>query len=179
MSRIPNIEVNAVQDKVLEVFSEIENAFGQVPNLFRAYANHPPLLEANWLKVKKVMMEGTLSRKVKETIAVLVSKDNGCNYCVAAHETALQSVGISTEEIRTIELDLASADFTEKELALILFARKANSSPLQVTDKEVEKLRASGASNAEIVETLGVMELFTSFNKFLDSLQVEIDFEGL
>lgn len=28
----------------------------------------------------------------------------------------------------------------------------------------------------EIVEALGVMELFTSFNKFLDSLKVEIDF---
>ncbi len=28
----------------------------------------------------------------------------------------------------------------------------------------------------EIVEALGVMELFTSFNKFLDSLKVEVDF---
>lgn len=42
------------------------------PTCFGAYANHPPLLEANWLKVKKMMMEGSLSRKAKETIAVLV-----------------------------------------------------------------------------------------------------------
>jgi hypothetical protein len=28
----------------------------------------------------------------------------------------------------------------------------------------------------EIVEALGVMELFTAFNKFLDSLNVEVDF---
>jgi alkylhydroperoxidase family enzyme len=37
-------------------------------------------------------------------------------------------------------------------------------------------LRQVGASDAEIVEALGVMEVFTSFNKFLDSLQVDIDF---
>jgi len=37
-------------------------------------------------------------------------------------------------------------------------------------------VRNQGASDAEIVETLGVMEVFTSFNKFLDCLQVEIDF---
>ena len=37
-------------------------------------------------------------------------------------------------------------------------------------------MRSAGASNAEIIEALGVMELFTSFNKFLDSLQVDIDF---
>ncbi|PJB30954.1 MAG: peroxidase, partial [Deltaproteobacteria bacterium CG_4_9_14_3_um_filter_65_9] len=30
--------------------------------------------------------------------------------------------------------------------------------------------------DAEIVEALGVMELFTAFNKFLDSLEVALDF---
>jgi len=37
-------------------------------------------------------------------------------------------------------------------------------------------LRDAGATDGEIVEALGVMEVFTSFNKFLDSLQVDIDF---
>lgn len=43
-------------------------------------------------------------------------------------------------------------------------------------DEEFAAVRRSGATDAEIIEALGVMELFTSFNKFLDSLQVEIDF---
>jgi uncharacterized peroxidase-related enzyme len=158
------------------VFKEIEGAFGMVPNLFRTYAHHPPLLKANWNKVKGVMMEGVLSPKVKQTIAVLVSRDNGCAYCVAAHTGALKAIGVSDEELRTINKELEKADFSAKEKVLIDFARKANSAPLRIADDEFDSLRRAGATDAEIVEALGVMELFTSFNKFLDSLQVEIDF---
>jgi uncharacterized peroxidase-related enzyme len=136
----------------------------------------PPLLEANWNKVKALMMQGNLSRKVKETIAVLVSKDNSCNYCVAAHTTTLKAIGVTDEEIKHIKEDLDAVDFNEKEQALIAFARKANREPLKITDDEFAALHRVGTTDAEIIEALGVMEVFTAFNKFLDSLQVEIDF---
>ncbi len=62
-------------------------------------------------------MEGSLSRKVKETIAVLVSKDNSCSYCVAAHTGALRAIGVTDEELKSIEEDLDQADFSGKEKA--------------------------------------------------------------
>jgi uncharacterized peroxidase-related enzyme len=161
---------------VATIFQEIEGAFGRVPNLFSTYANHPPLLQANWNKVKAVMMEGSLRRKTKETIAVLVSRDNSCSYCVAAHTGALRAIGVTDEELAAIEEDLDKADFSAKEKALINFARKANREPLRIPDEGFAELRRTGATDAEIVEALGVMELFTSFNKFLDSLEVDIDF---
>ncbi|MFH1924405.1 MAG: hypothetical protein ABIP48_31520 [Planctomycetota bacterium] len=68
------------------------------------------------------------------------------------------------------------ADFDAKEKALIRFAREANRNPLAIADAEFQALRQADARDAEIVEALGVMEVFTSFNKFLDSLQVDIDF---
>jgi uncharacterized peroxidase-related enzyme len=173
MSRIP---AASQTPQVEAIFQEIEGAFGRVPNLFRTYAHHPPLLAANWNKVKTVMMEGTLSRKLKETIAVLVSRDNSCSYCVAAHIGALRAIGVTQEELAAIEEDLDKADFSAREKALINFARKANLEPLRIPDQEFAALRDTGVSDAEIVEALGVMALFTAFNKFLDSLEVEIDF---
>jgi uncharacterized peroxidase-related enzyme len=171
------VQTEAASTKEVEqVFREIEGAFGMVPNLFKTYAHHPPLLEANWNKVKAVMMQGSLSGKLKQTIAVLVSKDNACQYCVAAHRGALKSIGVSDEEIRQIEDNIEKADFTAKEKALIDFARKANREPLKISNRDFQVLQKTGASDAEIVEALGVMEVFTSFNKFLDSLQVAIDF---
>jgi uncharacterized peroxidase-related enzyme len=174
MGRISMIDPATAESQVQEIFAEINTAFGRIPNLFKTYAHHPPLLDANWNKVKRVMAEGVLARKVKESIAVLISKDNSCRYCIAAHEGALQSIGIDPEEIRLIETDLDRADFTPKEKALIKLARKANSAPLQVVDDDVATARTAGATDAEIVEALGVMELFTSFNKFLDTLQVDL-----
>ena len=174
MGRISMIDPATAESQVQEIFAEINTAFGRIPNLFKTYAHHPPLLDANWNKVKRVMAEGVLARKVKESIAVLISKDNSCRYCIAAHEGALQSIGIDPEEIRLIETDLDQADFTPKEKALIKLARKANSAPLQVADDDVATARIAGATDGEIIEALGVMELFTSFNKFLDTLQVDL-----
>jgi uncharacterized peroxidase-related enzyme len=176
MTRIVPLSEDAQNPAAAAVFREIQEAFGRVPNLFRTYAHHPPLLRANWDKVKAVMMQGNLRRKVKETIAVLVSKDNSCSYCVAAHTAALQSLGMTADQIAALEQSLETADFDAKEAALIRFAREANRSPLAIRDAQFQSLRQSGAQDAEIVEALGVMEVFTSFNKFLDSLQVDIDF---
>lgn len=176
MSRIEAIVPDTAQEEVADIFREIEGAFGMVPNLFRTYAHHPPLLKANWHKVKAVMMEGALSPKVKQTIAVLVSQDNGCAYCVAAHTAALSAIGLTQEEIAALTEDLEQSDFSGKEKALISFTRKANLTPLRIDETEFAALRRTGASDAEIAEALGVMELFTAFNKFLDSLQVDIDF---
>lgn len=174
MSRM--VPVLSQPKNVAAIFQEIEGAFGRVPNLFKTYAHHPPLLQANWNKVKAVMMEGSLSQKVKQTIAVLFSRDNSCSYCVAAHTAALRAIGVTDDEISAIEEDPDKAEFTAKEKALIRFARKANREPLRIPAEEFGALRGTGATDAEIVEALGVMELFTAFNKFLDSLEVALDF---
>jgi uncharacterized peroxidase-related enzyme len=168
------LPVTEQTSEVTAIFNEIQGAFGALPGLFKAYAHHPPLLRANWNKVKAVMMEGTLSRKVKETIAVLVSRDNSCAYCIAAHTGALRSIGVSDAELAAIEEDLDNTDFTGKEKALIRFARQANAYPGRIPDADFTTLSDTGATDAEIVEALGVMELFTAFNKFLDSMEVPV-----
>ena len=176
MSRILPLETTQIPKEAEPILKEIEGAFGMVPNLFKTYVHCPPLLEANWNKVKAMMMQGNLSRKVKESIAVLVSKDNSCDYCVTAHSAILKSIGTSDDEIRAIEQNPENADFSAKEKALIGFVRKANLEPLRITDTDFQSLRQTGASDVEIIEALGVMEIFTGFNKFLDSLQVDIDY---
>ncbi|MBI5419979.1 MAG: hypothetical protein HZA60_07815 [Deltaproteobacteria bacterium] len=80
------------------------------------------------------------------------------------------------KEIAGIIENPGKGDFTAKEKALIGFAREANLAPRRIADERFQALKELGASDAEIVEALGVMELFVGFNKFLDSLQVEMDF---
>jgi alkylhydroperoxidase family enzyme len=48
--------------------------------------------------------------------------------------------------------------------------------PSCIPEEAFQALKGFGATDAEIVEALGVMELFAGFNKFLDSLHVDIDF---
>lgn len=52
-----------------------------VPNLYKVMAAKPEYLEANWNKVRAVMIEtGRLDRLTKEMIAVAVSAVNRCDY---------------------------------------------------------------------------------------------------
>ncbi len=112
--------------KVKEVFDEIREELGMVPNFFRALAGaDPDWLEINWKRWKLIMGRNrALDRKTKELIAVAVSIVNQCRYCSLAH----------------------------KSMALM-----------------------KGASRQELIELKEIVELFSSFNKIADSLEVPCD----
>ncbi|WP_133717471.1 carboxymuconolactone decarboxylase family protein [Methylocaldum gracile] len=154
--------------------AEIEQTFGFIPNLFRAYADYPPLLGANWAKVKAILLQGGLRREVKETIALLVSKDNACAYCIDAHAAALHMLGFSPQDVAAMEHTLGDTHFSSREQALIDFARRANREANRMA-ADLKRLSAQDIPMAEVIEALGVMELFAAFNRFADALGVVPD----
>ena len=96
--------------KTKEVYKDIKNTFGMVPNLFKAMAAaDPDWLAINWQREKTIMIEeGPLDRKTRELIALTVSIVNNCEYCSLAHEAMAEHMGASKDEInhakRVIEL---------------------------------------------------------------------------
>lgn len=159
------------------VLLEIEKAFGgHTPNVFKAYAEHPALLAANWGKFKAVMLQGKLRRKVKEAMAMLISYDNRCKYCIAAHSAALRSLKVSDPEIAAMHHGVLPDDFTHQEKALVKFARQANTHWHDIGNADLQTLLDLGIEKSEMLEALGVMELFIAFNRCADVLGVEIDF---
>ncbi|MFZ2405730.1 MAG: carboxymuconolactone decarboxylase family protein [Methylobacter sp.] len=118
----------APNDSTMAIFNEIGRAFGCIPNLFQAYAKHPPLLGANWNKVKSILMKGNLTRLHKEIMALLVSHDNGCTYCTAAHSAALKSMGVENSQLDNMISGNLDGHLNEREIELVNFARKANPS---------------------------------------------------
>jgi len=83
MASIKMIPEEEAVGKVKEIYEEIKAGLGIdfVPNLYKVMASKPAYLEANWNKVKTVMVEpGKLDRLTKEIIAVAVSAVMGCEY---------------------------------------------------------------------------------------------------
>ena len=83
MASIKMISEEEAVGKVREIYEEIKSGLGIdfVPNLYKVMASKPDYLEANWNKVKAVMVEpGKLDRLTKEIIAVAVSGVMGCEY---------------------------------------------------------------------------------------------------
>lgn len=163
-------------DRTAVVLQEIGRAFGRVPNLFQAYAKYPPLLEANWSKVKAVLLSGKIRRMVKETIALQISHDNSCDYCVAAHTAALKSLGTSQAQITTLLQNDPVPGLSDAESALLRFARKVNQHWREMDNTDIDALKQLGISESEIIEVLGVVELFAGFNRFARTMQITVDF---
>ncbi len=84
-----------------DVFGEIKDEFGMVPNFFKSLAAHDPnWLELNWRREKAIMLnESALDRKTKELLAMVVSLVNDCEYCFLAHEAMARMAGATDEEI--------------------------------------------------------------------------------
>ena len=83
MAAIKMVEEGDAVGRVKDIYEEIQDTFGIdfVPNLYRVMAPNPAYLEANWTKVKAVMIESEhLDRLTKEIIAVAVSAVNSCDY---------------------------------------------------------------------------------------------------
>ena len=83
MASIKMISEEEASGKAKDIYEEIRSRLGIdfVPNLYKVMGSKPDYLEANWNKVKTVMIEaGRLDRLTKEIIAVAVSAVNHCDY---------------------------------------------------------------------------------------------------
>jgi hypothetical protein len=67
MAHIDTLTDAQLTTEAKQILDEIQQGMGKVPALFKTYAHHPPLLRANWNKLKATMMEGALERQLKET----------------------------------------------------------------------------------------------------------------
>jgi alkylhydroperoxidase family enzyme len=83
MALVPLVREEDAEGRVREIYDEIKTQLGIdfVPNLYRVMAGDADYLEANWNKVKAVMIApGKLDPMTKEIIALVVSMQNGCDY---------------------------------------------------------------------------------------------------
>lgn len=96
---------NEATGKAKEVFDELKEKMGMVPNFFRAQAAVDPEWTAiNLSRWKHIMHnERKLDRKTKELVALTVSLVNNCEYCCMAHEGAAKMAGATENEINELK----------------------------------------------------------------------------
>lgn len=162
-------------ERIRQIFEDIRQKEGFVPNLFLAYAHQPDVLEYNWEREKSLLYGGVLDETFKSAIVVVVSSDNGCGYCVHHHQEALKSAGFSQVELTALLSDPESSRFTGREKALLALVRQANRDPHKPADLLLARVRSEGATDAEIIEAMSVMELYSSWNKFLDVMRIPLE----
>ncbi|HEV8360361.1 MAG TPA: peroxidase-related enzyme [Candidatus Thermoplasmatota archaeon] len=156
-----------------EVLRETEARWGYAPNIVRALAMRPELLQAEDAWSKALMYSGLLPRTLKEAVATTVSVVNKCDYCATSHAYAGQRAGQGPEVAQACAR-LRFDGLPERDRAALEFARKAASDMNAITQRDVDALRAH-FSPQEIVELAAVIGSFMLYNTFVTALGLELE----
>lgn len=153
----------------------IKAKFGAVPNIFRAMARSPQTLAA-YLGFAGPLGDGALSAATRERLALVVAEANGCEYCVAAHAAIGRKTGLDAGEIAAARRG-TSAD--AKAAAALAFARALVGTRGAVPASAIERLKAAGYGEGEIVEIVAVVGLNIFTNYLGRALDYPVDFPAV
>ena len=172
MSRISLIDPEAATGRAKELLDAVKSKMGLVPNMTRAMANAPVVLDG-YLQLSGTLGKGTLPARVREQIALAVAEANQCDYCLAAHSTVGRMVGLTSEQIVDSRLGTA---VDPKTNALIRVARRVVDTRGRVCDGDLNNVRQAGNDDGAIAEVVAHVALSVFTNYFNNVAETDIDF---
>lgn len=144
------------------LLEQAEKKFGFVPNLYRVFANNPVAL-ASYVGIGDALAEhGTLSASEQQVVMLAISRQNECHYCVAAHTTVGEQVGLSKEAIAAIREDRSLDD--PKLEALRRFSKVMVSQRGWVPEDARREFLDAGYSRAQMLEVIAITAMKTLSN---------------
>lgn len=181
MTRISHVEPEAVDDPELdELFAQIEELEGQIPNHFRAELNFPEYFATKLRSTIVLWQDGELSMPEIQHVGIAVSQANGCPYCTGAFCTILTH-GLDADEGTVQEfLSNGTEAIEDERLATILeYALAINDDPDAIDDDDVEPLRSVGLTDRGIVQLTHLVSDFASYNRFNTALDTDYDYDDV
>ncbi len=147
-------------------FKKCEQKLGFVPNVLLAYAFDNAKLEPFVAMYNELMLgESGLSKLEREMIAVAVSSQNRCYYCLTAHGAAVRQYSGNPLLGEQIVMNYRVARTGKRERAMLDFAVKLTAAPWSVEEADRERLRRAGFSDRDIWDISAVASFFNMSNR--------------
>ncbi|WP_345992260.1 carboxymuconolactone decarboxylase family protein [Sulfurimonas sp. HSL-1716] len=166
MAHIKLPEFEDMSPEIQEKARPILEKTGQLGEIFKLIALDEKIYFATDMMVQKYLLEKTtLSYDIKEAIALLISKENGCKMCVDVHKSIAKMLGLSEEKIEQILQGVESINTTEGEKALLNFCIKASKKDnYKIEKKEIDALKEFGYNDVQILEAVAITGYFNYIN---------------
>jgi len=147
-------------------FDTCQNKLGMVPNVLRAYAFDIAKLETFTAMYNDLMLgQSNLTKLEREMIAVAVSAENRCFYCLAAHGPAVRELSGDPVFGEQIVLNWRVAPLDARQRAMLEFASKLTESCHRVDGNDRAALRDAGFSDRDIWDIASVAGFFNMTNR--------------
>lgn len=180
MSWIDEVDVNKADGRLAEMYRELIEKRGKVSNILKVHSLNPDAM-GNHLDLYMTLMFGKsgLSRAEREAIAVVVSAENDCAYCINHHVEALKRY-IKDEEVLGMLATADGLETLEPRLSnIVRHAEKLSSAPGAMTESDLGELRAVGLSDSDILDLTLITAYFNFVNRIAQGLGVEFTTDEL
>jgi uncharacterized peroxidase-related enzyme len=147
-------------------FRKCEEKLGFVPNVLLAYAFDVTKLETFVAFYNDLMLGPSgLSKLEREMIAVAVSSQNRCYYCLTAHGAAVRQYSGNPLFGEQMVMNYRAARLPRRQRAMLDFAVKLTVTPWTVEDGDRERLRRAGFNDRDIWDISAVAGFFNMSNR--------------
>jgi uncharacterized peroxidase-related enzyme len=147
-------------------FKKCEEKLGFVPNVLKAYAFDMPKLEAFVAMYNDLMLAPSgLSKLEREMIAVAVSAQNRCYYCLVAHGAAVRALADDPVLGELMVMNYRAARLSKRQRAMLDFADKLTATPFDIEEEDREHLRRAGFVDRDIWDISAVAGFFNMSNR--------------
>jgi uncharacterized peroxidase-related enzyme len=173
ISRLSVPQEHTLPGDVIALFEKMRGKPGFVPNVYRAYSLRPQQLRGFIALYDSIMNdESGLTKAEREMIAVAVSAQNHCFYCLMAHGAVLRVRSGDEVLADTIAANYRAADLTPRQRAMLDLAVKITTASDTVSDEDIASLRDHGFSDEDIMDIVQTAALFNYSNRVASALEL-------
>ena len=159
-------QVDPLPEETQAYFDLCAEKLGLVPNVLRAYAFDIAKLEPFTAMYNELMLgDSGLSKLEREMIAVVVSSENRCFYCLVAHGQAVRELSGDPVLGERMVMNYRTADLSPRQRAMLDFAVLLTRSSAEVAETDRQALRDAGFSDRDIWDIASVAGFFNMSNR--------------
>ena len=172
MSWIKTISYEKADSKLKALYDRVKGPNNNVDNIMMMHSLRPHSMEGHMAIYKYVLhhRDNTIDKWFLETLGVWVSTLNKCNYCVEHHFAGLKRLLNDDEKATQIRSaidtnNIENAPLENRQKTAMEYARKLTNNPGSIREESIEKLRADGFTDGEILEINQVCAYFSYANR--------------
>jgi uncharacterized peroxidase-related enzyme len=160
-------------DAVKPDLEAAQKAYGTVPNLYRGMAGSPAALKSYLFISEALTNHGRLSPVEQQVVYLTVSAENGCTYCVGAHSTLAEMVGMPEPVLARLRDQRAPDD--ARLAALRKFTLSVMAHRGWVPPQDLDAFQSAGYDQAHVLEVLTILAQKTLSNYYNHLAQTPLD----
>lgn len=163
--------VSPLPQETQRYFDICTQKLGFVPNVLRAYAFDVDKLDAFTAMYNDLMLAPSgLSKLEREMVAVAVSAENRCFYCLVAHGAAVRALSGDPTLGEMIAMNYRVAPLDARQRAMLDFAVQMTKASATVKEADRQILRDHGLSERDIFDLASVAGFFNMTNRVASAI---------